>query len=161
MAADEWQKGFLRMSVTTLSPDKLRSDYLSDNAHWHDGYVAFSTIELRLKEVGLPKFREWLEGWSDGTTGRPEGFLMEAGLWRSDNDGFEEVAVEREGDLFQVRSWRITIKNRNGAIDCYYRPARTFVRSNLKVFTGLLPSMEVVAPEHRLHIFVTIGGDAA
>lgn len=157
MSKGAWTDGILVWKSEKQDAAKLRKGYL--NSEWRDGYVAFSTVEKRLAEFGLDKIKMLLAGRAD-TQGGPEGFLMEAGLWRFSANGiYEELSLEREGDQFVVRYWKVRQKKEGEKANCFFRPANTFVRGNLtNLFKDKIPSLEVIAHEHRLRVYLTIGG---
>ena len=156
MADTNFECGRLLWQTETIGTDTLRSRYLAGQT-WSDGFIAFSTTEQRLAEAGVEKLSRWLDGRSD-TDGGPEGYLMEAGLWRSTETTFEELAIEREGEKFVVQRWQLnTAGGAANGMECYYRPAKTFARTNVKPFSGAVDSFEVVVPEHRLRLYITKG----
>ncbi len=156
MAENDFKAGRLVWSSGKMDADTLRSQYLQEQV-WSDGFLAFSTTEQRLTEGGLDLLSRCLEGRSDAHGG-PEGYLMEAGLWRTVVSGLEELAIERDGDNFSVHYWCLyTSPDESDAMECFYRQAKTFVRRNVRPFSGALESVEVVVPEHRLRFYLTKG----
>jgi hypothetical protein len=156
MADTNFKGGRLVWQTETIDSDTIRSRYLTGQS-WSDGFIAFSATEQRLAEAGIEKLSSWLDGRSDANGG-PEGYLMEAGLWRTAAANFEELALEREGDRFVVQHWLLnTATDAADGMACYYRPAKTFTRGNAKPFSGAVDSFEVVVPEHRLRFYLTKG----
>jgi|GEM_PF-1097316 hypothetical protein len=151
-----FKSGRLVYESGIMTTGELENRYLQ--TPWPDGFAAFSAGEQRLGAAG--DLRRLLAGRRDGTNG-PEGYLMEAGLWRNRDCVFEELAIEREGDDFFVQFWRLETGDTGdtGAADhlCYYREADTFVRGNTEIFSGGMPTLEVVVPELRLRFYLTRG----
>lgn len=142
-----WSQGLMKAS-------DLIEKYLK-SITWDDGFIAFSSEEKRLKDFD----KDW-DTWLKNKKNGKNGYLMEAGLWRKDDSTVEELAIEREGENFLVQHWRLDTSNSdndNAGMKCYFREAKTFTRGNIKIFKGLLPSLEIVVPETRLRFYITRG----
>ena len=155
MIQTEFKPGRLEWRTETMTAAYLQEQYLNDP--WDDGFLAFSQKEQRLSEGGVAFLNSCLIGKADACGG-PEGYLMEAGLWRTRGDQQEELSLERQGDDFFIQYWRLTKDADDASADCYWRTAQTFVRGNLTgLFPGRLASIEVVVPSHRLRLYLTKG----
>lgn len=162
MSSNEFQDGFITYESGLRKPEYFGA---LGEQEWNDGYLAFSNREIRWRERSGHLLSNLLEGKADGKIHGMEGYLMDVGLWRSENDRlFEEICIEREDlGLFFQRWILITAEFEPGKPNCYYRHAHTMAggghSQNHWVFkTSDLKSIEVVVPETRLHFFITTGG---
>ncbi|HOF05360.1 MAG TPA: hypothetical protein PK175_09085 [Syntrophales bacterium] len=153
MNIEKFNEGFLQWRAETMTPEAVKAQFLEQE--WDDGFLAFSNSERRLGGDGLSLLGAFLNGRAD-RHGGPEGYLMEAGLWRSRGAVLEEISLEREGDNFFVQHWVLQKNVSPKESNCYWRKAETFVRGNLgEVFSGAVKTVEVIVPEHRLHLYLT------
>lgn len=151
---NSWEEGYIEYKVDTIKSQDV--NIIFDD--WHDGYVAFSMGEKRLKDIKDKDFAELIKGRVNDISG-VEGYLMEVDLWRKNTDGsYEEIYIEREDRGFFLQQWKLSKNRFDGSKPCYYHDADTQPRSNLKLFgKNELKSIEVIEPEHRLHFFITCG----
>lgn len=133
-----------------------------DLSQWEDGFLAFSTAEVRLSGIRDRFRKDWLEGEIDPFEAF-DGYLMEIDLWRKNGGVFEELVLEREDDGFYRQYWRLSTDPSVEAPNCFWQEAGTRVREPIDtapLFSGGdLRSIEVIMPTHRLHFFITAGGD--
>lgn len=153
--------GSLHWHTGSMTAAELVQRYLDRD--WQDGFAAFSNAERRLGEIGgTAHFTKLLDGRIEQQDGI-EGYLMEGGLWRHDPAGqiFEELCLEREGGKFFVQYWQLCLSERaeDGASPCYWRPAATFARGNLRSLfpEQIITTFEVIVPTDRLRFYITRG----
>ncbi len=155
MTTENFKPGRITWTSDHVHADELTGKYL--NNPWVAGFAAFSNYEKQLREDEIKTLSQYLVGRSD-EQGGPEGYLMEAGLWRNNATVFEELALEREGDLFFVQYWKLdTTDPEPDQTNCYLRPANTFPRGNIDIFKGSLATFEVIVPTERLRFYITRG----
>jgi hypothetical protein len=154
MPEHEFEDGHLTYEIATEAMPAF------DLSEWDDGYLAFSNAERRLSELKDLPVSRLLGGKAQGIDG-VEGYLMEVGLWRSRDEVFEELSVEREDRGYFAQRWRLETRPTDGkTANCHFRRATTQPRAKGKLFSGSdLRSMEVVCPATRLHFFITCGGN--
>lgn len=154
-------EGRIEYQSFTLTKPAEMPECVAFQKPWQDGYIAFSRGEARLSEIGDATAARL---WEEKVNNLPdcEGFLMEMNLWR-DNGGnvFEEISLEHEDDGFFCQYWRLE-KAGGDQANCYCRQAKTSPRLTFgdrkSLFAeGELSSWECIAPEHRLHFFITTG----
>ena len=162
MSNSEYQDGFITYESGIRNPGDLGAIAAQE---WDDGYLAFSNREIRWKDRNGKTLIDLFEGRADGKIDDVEGFLMETGLWRGENNRmFEELCVEREDKGLFVQRWvLLTSGFEPEKINCYYRDAHTMAggghSERHRIFGDKeLNSIEVVVPEKRLHFFITAGG---
>ena len=168
----DFRSGALAWFSGPMTVEAIKKEYL--NRKWDDGFAAFSNGEVRLDEDTMAALADLLAGrrLQEGDVALRkkfagfEGFLMEAGLWRRSQEKgekkvLEELAFEREGEGFFVQYWRLEPEKAagDGGLSCWWRPAATFVRGNLKKLfpEGKVATREVVVPEYRLRFYLTEG----
>jgi hypothetical protein len=152
MVEHEYRDGSLEYFVKDRVPADGIKDHVLGHA-WDGGFAAFSRGEKDLDDLDLD---ELVSGAGDrvATGNGIEGYLMELDLWRRREDKIEELVLEREGDGFLLQKWTLTT-NPDGKANCHYRTASTRLRGR---YGGRRQdSIEVVAPEHRLHFYITTG----
>ncbi len=148
--ADDFRDGRIKWVSGIMKGKELKDRYLHED--WQDGFVAFSSEEIRLRGFD----QDWNAWLCDDKKDANKGYLMEAGLWRNNGALFEELSFERQGERFFVQYWRLdTGSNNKSGMKCYYRDAGTFVRGNIKIFNPEIPSFEVVVPDSRLRFYIT------
>jgi len=164
MSSSEFQDGFITYESGIRKPGDFGTIAAQE---WDNGYLAFSNREIRWRERNGHPLIDLFEGKADGKIQDVKGYLMEVGLWRSENDRmFEEVCIEREDrGLFFQRWILITagFKLEKPTDYCYYRKAQTMAggwhSKKHRIFENKdLKSIEVVVPKTRLHFFITTGG---
>ncbi|MCM0755098.1 hypothetical protein M7784_07530 [Desulfovibrio aminophilus] len=126
---------------------------------WNGGYAACSTEETILSDEGKVKaFKEILRGGSIETSGlfaNPEGPLMEVGLWREDNNLYEEISMEREDGNFIFQRWTLHTNDEHDGRLCYWRKTNFKIQKHLNLLGNDINVIEVIIPETRMHIFLT------
>lgn len=163
MRDNAFEGAWLDYEILTLNADEAAA--LLQPSEWDDGFLAFSNTEMRLKDLprGLSSFDLCCKS-IDGLDG-VEGYLMEADLWRRRGEVFEEISLEREHRCFFFQKWKVRLVTGKEKSNCYWQLAKTFARTPIgsgKDLFGkgnLLPSIEVIQPETRLHFFITTGGE--
>jgi len=155
MAEKKFNEGVLYYSTLTVDFSGLAKEIV-DFKDWEDGYLAFSNKELRLNDVNLRL--DELDGRLNNKISGVEGYLMEAGLWRKKDNLVEEVFAERRETIFFVERWALLL---NGAYvtgqdgwQCFWRNADVFT-INKGIF-GRLGAVEVIAPDLRLNVFLSL-----
>jgi len=130
---------------------------------WKDGYIAFANGEKRLNDfdhIDLNEkfFRQRIQEIIQFN--RLGGYVTELDLWRSSGSIFEEIAIEREENSYHVQHIVLDTEDKSSS-NCWYRDSHTKAgshhNSNRQIFTGMLNTIEVVWPEKRINIFVTVG----
>ena len=143
-----FKDAWLDYEILTLDADKAAS--LLQPSEWDDGYLAFSNIEIRLKDLPAGLISQDLCTGKIESLDGVEGYLMEADLWRRRGKVFEEISMEREHRCFFVQQWKVRPVSAEEECNCYFRQAKTFARtpvgSGRDLFGkgNLLPSIEVV-----------------
>jgi len=133
-----------------------------DLSQWADGFLAFSTAEARLSGIRNRYTQDWLTGEIDPFEAF-DGYLMEIDLWRKSGGVFEELVLEREDDGFYRQYWKLSTDPAVEDANCLWQAAATQVRDSIDtapVFdlkSNDLRTIEVIAPKHRLHFFITAG----
>lgn len=149
----EFYEGFIKYQVKFEIEDEIE---LRD---WDDGYIAFSNGEKRLKELlsmfSISTISELLQLKFNPVDGI-EGYVVEVDLWRSRNNVYEEISIEREDRGFLLQHWILSQKELENSKPCYLREVETLPRKN-SLFKRL-SSIEVIIPEFRLHFFITKEG---
>lgn len=121
---------------------------------WSDGYLAFSNVEHRLDDT----FRAIDIGSLLSGRYKNNGYVMEVGLWREDDETSEEIYIEREDNGFHTQRWILYKQSQHSGHDsCYYRLVDTLWKKHIKTFekTQAPSAYEVVVSEKRLHFFLT------
>jgi len=156
--AKEFGDGWLDYKVNTLKILKELKTAMWPESEWEDGYVAFSRGECRWCDIPEDR-RAGL--WNERVSGirGVEGYLMELNLWRSEAGVNEEICIERQDSDFYCQYWRLDTKQQEET-NCYYRHAETIRRDLVgrrkAIFkSDLVQTIEVIAPENRLHFFIT------
>lgn len=140
-----YKKGELEFFIRKLTLPEIEP-YLREK--WDEGYLAFSCKEEIY--TGKEDLIEFIRGRFDN------GYLMEIGLWRKKDSGYEEINIERIQGLFRLHYFKLTIPPQKA--NCFYREVRIPARKNsifgrfLDNFSGL----EIIYPSYRIHIFMTI-----
>ncbi len=156
MDKDGFKEGFIfhRAGITTFD---MVIEQIKDLKEWKDGYIAFSPKELRLKELNLPL--QDLEGRVDGKIPDIEGYLMEVGIWREDGKTVEEIYTERNDRGFYLEQWKLMMDGASGGYEgypCLWRKANVMAGKGRIFQRGELSAIEVIVPDYRLHIFLSI-----
>ncbi len=155
----EFEDGYVEYGTLNLKTfDEL--DNQIDLSDWDDGYLAFSNCELRLDE----KIKTHnLLSLSQGNVKslnllNAEGYLMEIDLWRQRDGIVEEISLEREAHGWWYQGWKLDTKN-TAEPNCYYRSHNGMVRQGkTPIFKdGDISSIEIIAPDKRLHFFISTG----
>jgi hypothetical protein len=163
--------GYLEYEVKiAASPDEVINLLGKDGfSGWHDGYVAFSKGEKRLKGDTLKASNLntlLTKPPEDNGLKDVEGYLMEIDLWRTNGGwSYEEISIEREDRGFFCQKWTLYTSleafqahSQPNCYYCYYRQAETMPILQEKLFDkDDLLSMEVIVPAQRLHFFITSG----
>lgn len=125
---------------------------------WQDGYLALSDGEIRLGDLESARIGELAAGRVALAAAGLSGYLMEAGLWRTDASGsrFAEVCLEREDDRYLLQRWELDTDPQPGDTPkCFYRMAEKLpARKGVFKESGL-DAIEVIMPHTRLHIYMT------
>ncbi len=157
MCDNGFKKGQLTYTAASMTPGELAAKL---NGSWKDGYVAFATTEKRLSQLPVTMdesfLRERVQGIEDA-----EGYVSEVNLWRNDTSTIEEIAAEREENIFYVQYWSLKKGPESGKENCWYCEADTKAGSHhnndKRLFSGTLKSVEVVWQEKRLNFYLTTG----
>ncbi len=123
-----------------------------------DGFVAFSSVEMRIGSISSA-FKELLDGKVSDY-----GYMLEMDIWKNDVNNFHELYIKRDSSLFYYNNIHLLTDSdsfNNLSEDyqlCFYcRVGRTFnLPQNHTFSSGELDCIEVVVPETRLHIFITV-----
>ncbi|HOP86859.1 MAG TPA: hypothetical protein PKZ54_10375 [Syntrophorhabdaceae bacterium] len=160
----DFKEGIFYHISKTISWDSLKHEIESLH-NWDDGYLAFSNVEKRIKDLNDLEV-DGLLGRINGIVSDAEGYLMEAGLWRAKYDQYEEIYIEREDDRFFIERWQLKKKvMQEDATDaqgylCFFREAAPLIYGpTLKKGIFLeeeLGALEIVVPNARLHIFISV-----
>lgn len=156
MDKDGFKEGFIIHRSGVFTFDRV-IEKIKDFKEWNDGYAAFSSKELRLEELKLPL--QDLEGRVDGKIHDIKGYLMEVGIWREDGKIAEEVYIEREDRGFYLEQWKLMMDGSSGGSEghpCLWRKANVMAGKGRIFQRGDLSAIEVIVPDYRLHIFLSV-----
>jgi len=129
---------------------------------WKNGYIAFANGEKRLDCFDQVEFDQHF--FSDRIQDiapefELEGYVTELNLWRNVGNTIEEIAIEREENNYFIQHFHLDMTAPDS--NCWYRDSDTIAGSHhngaRQIFSGKLSSVEVVWPEKRLNIFITVG----
>jgi len=165
--SSDFMDGILCYMSKSVERDKLKEE-IGELKDWDDGYLAFSNLEKRLKDLRNLDI-DALSGKVNGIVEDAEGYLMEADLWRSKDDGwekiYEEIYVEREDGRFFVERWTLMInESQKDKVDgkgyfCFWRRMNPLIHKpslDKHLFSeDELGAIEIIVPEARLHIFMS------
>lgn len=156
MTESDFREG--RLYYTAEEMDKSAAAFVLGET-WQDGYLAFSTGEIRLADLPQAKLKDIADGRMFDIRDGLSGYLMEAGLWRREANGgrFVEVCLEREDDRYYVQRWELDPHSPDVG-NCYWRGQENLLAQNRLIFNQGLDAVEVIVPECRLHFFITTGG---
>lgn len=131
-------------------------DEIGNLEDWDDGYLAFSSSEVRKKDMNTPieKLSEKVDGIIEGASG----YLMEIDLWRKKDSTLEEIYIERNEKGFFMEKWMLFQKKEDHieGFRCYYREIDALINERSILKRDDISTVEVVVPEVRLHIFITV-----
>lgn len=158
MSNNEFKPGRLAYRVHAgISCEQLAA---SLGGQWDDGYLAFAQTERRWEKMPARRMdAEFLASRVTDLAG-VEGYVTEINLWRKQGERHEEIAAERIENTWHVQHWTLDTNPETGAKNCWHRPASTRAgshhRKERQIFSGSLPTIEVVWPQHRLNFYLGV-----
>ncbi len=130
----------------------VQDDSFPDPAGWDDGFVAYSSSEVRLGD-----FLKNGAVFGCGHVSQKAGYIMEVNLWKEQGSVLEEICLERTDDNILEQKWTLEMNPSAEQANCYFRETEAIFREGTesKIFSGTLKCVEVIQPDTRMHVFMS------